>query len=175
MSLYEALFRRNPIWQSLAILLGIGEGSLFTTQVKRLRDMYLVKHKEEFTIRVFTRLGGDNRDEYSHTIVALRQHRGYIRDWDEAADATYATFEYRFPYDVSEPNLADTFYRLQGGEYTEPLKKFRALIDRMETSNPTTDPELARAFEIKRRLKAEIAAPPELDEHGNPKPKIIKI
>lgn len=174
MSLYEALFSRNSIWQSLSVVLGIGEGTLFPTEVRRLRDLYLVRQDEGFTIRVFTRLGGGNRPDYLDTIVGLQQHPRYIRDWDETIDSTYATFEYQFP--PEELALAENLYQIQGGAYTEPLVKFSRLIDRMKSgADPDGDPELKRAIELGKHVAEQLDAPPELDEDGHPKPKIIEI
>jgi len=42
-----------------------------------------------------TRMGGGNRDDYADSIAELQAHPGFLRDYDDSFDCTYANFVYR--------------------------------------------------------------------------------
>lgn len=58
------------------------------------------RKKQDFskqTISVYTRVGGGNRDSYEKEITELRKMKGYIEDYDDDFDCTFATFVYEVP------------------------------------------------------------------------------
>lgn len=48
-------------------------------------------------ICIFTQAGGGNREEYAEAIEEMRQMEGYLRDYDDKGDPTYATFVFTVP------------------------------------------------------------------------------
>jgi len=53
--------------------------------------------KNKRQISVYTRVGGGNREEYTEAISELRKMTGYITDYDDDFDSTYATFVFDIP------------------------------------------------------------------------------
>jgi len=53
------------------------------------------KHKN--TIKVYTRVGGNNRESYREEIQELRNMPEYVTDEDDEFDSTYATFIFKIP------------------------------------------------------------------------------
>lgn len=90
MSLYNMLFGTN---EDTPVLLGIIEVNkeYFT----RFRDIELTKAGE--VIRVFTRIGGEYRKVYKETWQKIRNHKLYIKDYDDSFDETYAYIEFSVP------------------------------------------------------------------------------
>ena len=92
MSFYNMLHGTNPLAGPLLGLLG------FTPdQFGRLRDVYLVEHEGDLRIAVFTRCGGGNRESYQSVFDWAETQPGYIRDYDDDYDCTYATIEFAIP------------------------------------------------------------------------------
>jgi hypothetical protein len=52
---------------------------------------------DQDVICVFTRVGGGNREDYQAEIDELRLMPGYIEDFDDMFDPTFATFVYKVP------------------------------------------------------------------------------
>ena len=48
-------------------------------------------------ICVYTRVGGGNRENYQVEIDAMRSMEGYLTDYDDDFDCTFATFEFTVP------------------------------------------------------------------------------
>lgn len=90
MSLYNMLFGTN---EDAPVLLGMIEVN--KEYFDRFRDVELIKAGE--VIRVFTRLGGGNREDYKETWQKIRNHKLYIKDYDDSFDETYAYIEFRVP------------------------------------------------------------------------------
>jgi hypothetical protein len=59
----------------------------------RFRDCFATDGK----IKVFTRLGGGNREDYQAEIDILRAMPEYVTDYDDEFDCTYATFVFKVP------------------------------------------------------------------------------
>lgn len=58
--------------------------------------------RKEFTkgkreISVYTRVGGENRESYEKEIQELRNTPGYVTDYDDDFDTTFATFVFEVP------------------------------------------------------------------------------
>ena len=62
------------------------------TEFPRFRDVFISKKKPK--IKVYTRTGGDNREEYEGIIALLE---GYLEDYDDGSDETYAYWVYQIP------------------------------------------------------------------------------
>ncbi len=90
MSLYNALFGIN---EEMPVLLGMLEVN--TEYFSRFRDVELMK--EGTIIRVFTRTGGGNRQDYKENWEQIRKHELYIKDYDDEFDNTYAYIEFKVP------------------------------------------------------------------------------
>jgi hypothetical protein len=95
MSLYNALFGENEEAPVLLGMLGVNK-EYFT----RFRDVDLIDNGEK--IQVFTRLGGGNREGYKETWNKIRNHKLYIRDYDDDFDCTYAYIEFNIPNKFKE-------------------------------------------------------------------------
>ncbi len=63
----------------------------------RLRDAWVERWDGQPVVRVYTRIGGGNREAYAEVIGILRGHRLYIKDEDDTLDSTYASFYFRAP------------------------------------------------------------------------------
>lgn len=95
MSLYNALFGKNEDKDVLLGMIGLTE-SFF----ERFRDIHLIK--QGTVIRVFTRLGGGNREDYEDTWEDITDHELYITDYDDDFDCTYAYIEFNIPEKFKE-------------------------------------------------------------------------
>jgi hypothetical protein len=90
--LYTMVLGRHPLAPQLLQCLGfISEEEVLL--IPRLRDVYLFPDE----IRILTRTGGGNRDDYLEPNEWLRDREGFTRDYDDAYDSTYAWWAYRWP------------------------------------------------------------------------------
>lgn len=69
-------------------------------KISRFRDCFLNKDGSEAII--YTRTGGNNRDDYLDSIRFLQGLPGYLGDEDDPYDATYAIFRYEIPEEFKE-------------------------------------------------------------------------
>lgn len=107
MSLYDITVGTHPAMTVLLHALGAtdeGKASL----IPRLRDVYL--YPEE--IRILTRTGGGNREEYETSNEWLRSFHNFLRDWDDEYDPTYAWWAYSWP-DAWRPQLQHMLETIQ--------------------------------------------------------------
>ena len=88
------LLGRHPIAGPLLYSLGF-ESEEEVRQIPRLRDVYLYDDE----IRILTRTGGGNRPDYEAENQALRERPGFLRDWDDAYDSTFAWWAFSWPDD----------------------------------------------------------------------------
>lgn len=166
MSLYNALFGRNPFAPLLLAMLHLEE-----VETGRFRDCYLARGtaqerqdlppeelaQKERRIVVFTRNGGGNRESYERQIELMRLHPEFVTDYDDDFDSTYATFEFRVPKEFgSEVQTLDEF---TGGEkpVEEPMKKFAKLIDDLKRGD-LRSPAAMRAAEVGKKIFDQINA-----------------
>lgn len=91
MSLYSAVFGENPAGQDLVDLLN----EVQPIQVGRYRDAWVERDGDTLAIRVHTRTGGGNREDYEDENGSLQDHPWYLRDADDDFDPTYADFYFR--------------------------------------------------------------------------------
>ena len=66
----------------------------------RYRDVSLWNNNTE--IRVLTRAGGGNREEYQVNINELKNNKYYLRDEDDDFDSTYAYIFFKVPTEYLE-------------------------------------------------------------------------
>ncbi len=64
----------------------------------RARDCWIERDTDgALRLRLYTRMGGGNRDDYAEMIEVLRRLPEYDADADEDFDSTYASFYFRVP------------------------------------------------------------------------------
>ncbi len=89
--LYTMVLGRHPLAPHLLQCLGFASEEEVLL-IPRLRDVYLFPDE----IRILTRTGGGNRDDYEQPNEWLRDRPGFARDFDDAYDSTYAWWAYRW-------------------------------------------------------------------------------
>lgn len=90
MSLYNTLFGMKEETPVLLGMIGVNK-----EYFSRFRDVELIDKGN--IIRVFTRLGGENRKNYQKKWEEIKNHTLYIRDYDDNFDETYAYIEFNIP------------------------------------------------------------------------------
>jgi len=94
MSLYNTMFGVNPYTPLLLGILGTDYRS-----VPRFRDAFV----QNGEIVIYTRTGGGNRETYdapdcqAPSNADLRKLPGFLRDYDDDFDSTFAYFHYAVP------------------------------------------------------------------------------
>lgn len=120
------LFGVNNLAPVLLKILGVDVGD-----IPRFRDCYL----DDGHIIIFTRTGGGNRDYYDYPDDCegpsnddLREIKGYVDDWDDSFDCTYAYFVYEFPEE-----WADDLKALEAQDESHtPSEKWKNLFAAMD-------------------------------------------
>ena len=122
--MYEMVCDINP--DAGRVLNLIGLDPTFLIEECRLRDVYLSKDKTKVVI--FTRIGGGNRESYSASIKRLKNFKGYIRNYDDDFDNTYASFEYQIPAN----KLTEVVAFLSSSDTTTGGEKLKQSLERLE-------------------------------------------
>ena len=122
--MYEMVCDINP--DAGRVLNLIGLDPTFLIKECRLRDVYLSKDKTKVVI--FTRIGGGNRERYSASIKRLKNFKGYIRDYDDNFDNTYASFEYQIPSN----KLIEVVAFLSSSDTTTGGEKLKQSLEKLE-------------------------------------------
>lgn len=149
MSLYNALFGRNPFAPPLLALV-----DLPIAQIPRFRDVTISEDRKR--VVVMTRTGGGNRETYESDNNLLAIHPRYVRDRDDEFDSTYAYFEFEIPEAAAKvveiicESIATS---------DRPLDKFEKLLGKMKAGNDD-DPEVKRALEVGRKIFETISEAP---------------
>ena len=91
MSLYSKLIEENKEADTLLQILGV-DREFFS----RYRDIYVNKDGKQ--IIVYTRLGGDNRPYYNDLYKRIRNHKLYVKDYDDEYDNTYSYIVFKVPF-----------------------------------------------------------------------------
>lgn len=152
MSLYNSMFGVNKEMPELLGMIGVN-----AEYFSRFRDVDLTN--KGTTIRVFTRLGGGNREYFQEIWNKIRKHELYIKDYDDDFDCTYAYIEFKVP-----ENYKETAKRMFKGEPKTFEEKFKKELEEMD--KPGT-----KAFETSERIVRQIV---NAIENGNGM-NIIKI
>lgn len=80
--------------------------SLHPFEVGRYRDAWVEHEGDSLLIRIHTRNGGGNREDYEAENESMAAHPWYVRDADDDFDRTYADFWFRVDLAVLEPDIA---------------------------------------------------------------------
>lgn len=148
MSLYNALFGRNPLSTFYLALL-----DLSVNDVGRFRDCFLQKTDEGDTrIVIFTRNGGGNREDYADTTATLQAHPEYVTDYDDDYDSTYASYVFKVPEKFIETVKA---FSERQDQNVDPGSRFKDLLDKMQAGK-NDDPAVKRALEVGKEILAPI-------------------
>ena len=184
MSLYNQLFGTNafmPVVVADVFGISIEEKNEATRDVlintlasiPRFRDAFINKNKE---LVIYTRTGGGNRPYFEMRVAGvnddykglfnsdLRKIPGYVRDYDDKEDATFASF-------IFTPKSAEVIEMLTAVDpsiYTakDPEERFLELIAAMKNPNPDPangDLRRATAFgeKLAATLKDKLDTPPD--------------
>src|SRR5688572_24926857 len=89
MGMYTLIHGENPASDKLLHILGLSRSS-----VGRFRDAWVQAGEAGLEIAVYTRNGGNNREEY---MPDFSDHPHYLRDVDDSFDNTYATIFFSVP------------------------------------------------------------------------------
>ena len=138
MSLYNNLFGENSESSVLLGMIGVNK-----EYFDRYRDVDLIENGTK--IRVFTRLGGGNREGYVETWDKIQNHELYIRDYDDDFDCTYAYIEFKIP-----EKFKDTAKKMFKGEPVSFSDKFNEHLEKMD--KPGTE-EYKKAKEIAQKIE----------------------
>lgn len=120
MSFYNTLLGMNEETPVLLGMIGVDK-----EYFDRFRDVEIIKNGT--VIRVFTRLGGGNREEYTKTWKKIKTHNLYIKDYDDDFDETYAYIEFNIPNEYKE-----TAKKMFKGEPLKFEEKFKKQLDEMQ-------------------------------------------
>jgi hypothetical protein len=135
MSLYNTLHGIESMAPVLLELLG-------NPVVPRFRDCYVGVVDGE-RIVIYTRTGGGNREGYEAENQALRTVPGFIRDYDDDFDSTFAYWVYEIPAEhretLEQVSLPAT-----------PREKFDSLLEALRTGKDT--PETKRANVVGKQI-----------------------
>jgi hypothetical protein len=114
----------------------------------RFRDCFVSdeEHPEyQDHIHIYTRTGGGNRDDYEAENDEMRSMDGFVTDFDDSFDCTYASWVFKVP-----EQWQDDFNKIKNGkileistEYKEQLNKvYPKLKDKFnEIFNPSDQNE----------------------------------
>lgn len=91
MSFYNMMFGKNPVSDLVLAIIGLKEND-----IERFRDCGI--DLEDDNIWVYTRTGGNNRDDYEN--LALVESPYYMYDRDDEYDSTYATYFFSIPEEI---------------------------------------------------------------------------
>jgi len=86
----------------------------------------------DYLIRIHTRNGGGNREDYIAEIESMRRHPWFVRDVDDDYDRTYADFYFRIPDDI-DPKLHEGLVSIA----QEPVNmgdRWKAVIEALKNS-----------------------------------------
>lgn len=106
MSLYAAVHGQNPVGPALVDLINERQA----IEVGRYRDAWVEHEGDDLLIRVHTRNGGGNREDYDDP--SIQAHPWYVRDEDDDYDCTYADYWFRPPLAEITPDVAKTLVAL---------------------------------------------------------------
>lgn len=137
MSFYNKLFNENEDFAPLLGMLKVNK-EFFS----RFRDIELTTNGT--IIRVFTRLGGGNREYFQETWKKIQNHELYLKDYDDDFDDTYAYIEFKVPKEFE-----DTTKKMFKGEPVSFKDKFEKELEDM--NKPGTE-AYKRAEEIANML-----------------------
>jgi len=116
MSLYNLLFGINSHMPILLATLGLKEND-----VERLRNVF--SSEDGKTIQIYTRTGGNNREDYPN--LTMRKVPGWQGSEDDDFDNTYCTDTFQVPAEFADDvkNLSDVLTHGLRAEFVQHLAK----------------------------------------------------
>lgn len=102
-------------------------------EIPRLRDCYPSKDGE--IIVVYTRAGGNNREEYEEDLEVLYNKDNFVGDYDDEFDNTYMSLEFT-PLPEWKEELASIVSNHPEVSSTG-TEKFQALLAELKKKSPT--------------------------------------
>jgi hypothetical protein len=161
MSLYGLLFGRNPASRLLLAMLNLEE-----PDVGRFRDCYLRRGdvadselppeelaKKPLRIVIYTRNGGGNREDYEGATSLLQALPGYLTDYDDDFDCTYASYEFEVPEAFKA--TAEELASLGAESSVSPEEKCKTLIENLQKQD-SNDPTVRHAMAVGKAMFAKI-------------------
>ncbi len=92
----------------------------------RFRDCFLAdeEHPEyDNHIHIYTRVGGGNRSSYAEEISEMRAMPGYVTDFDDSFDSTFASFVFEIP-----ERFMDDYSKILSGKLTETSAEYQSAL-----------------------------------------------
>jgi hypothetical protein len=108
MSLYAMVHGTNDLGPALVQFLQ----QVYPFEVGRYRDAWVEADGDTLLIRIHTRNGGGNREDYEPENASMQAHPWYVRDADDDFDCTYADFYFKPPLAEIHPDTASTLVEL---------------------------------------------------------------
>ena len=132
-SMFNAVAGFSPTAQTALILLDIFSKTQLEAEVPRFRDAFI--DPDKMVVVLMTRTGGGNRAEYAEANEALTKRPGFIRDYDDDFDSTFAYWEYELNEEAKltlEKRIAETRDdpRMEGF-FERPMDRFKRLVEEM--------------------------------------------
>ena len=121
MNLYNMVNRVNPAAFFILPMLG-----KHPDEYPRFRDCFTAdeEHPEyDNFIHIYTRVGGGNREYYQEEIEELRATDGYVTDFDDNFDSTFATFVFGVP-----EQFKDDFSKALSGQIKETSLEYQNIL-----------------------------------------------
>jgi len=116
MSFYNIVFGKNPRGEIILKTLGLSKGD-----TGRYRDCFVADGE----IAVYTRNGGNNREDY---MPDFSEHPNFLRDEDDEFDSTYATIYFSFP-----EQYATDLALLDDGVPFNPSQRWLDMLESLKT------------------------------------------
>lgn len=130
MSLFNLVTGTDPLAPYVLAMLGLPSKE-FMKIVPRFRDAYLVSDGPYLAL--MTRTGGGNRDDYETENQRLREIPGFVKDFDDDFDSTYAHWWYKVPEEHTA-HATDLIQKVKeaGRRLTTPMERFKEAIKTLE-------------------------------------------
>ena len=133
MSMYNIMNKgSNENAHEILNMIGLTEND-----IPRYRDVSLWNNNTE--IRVITRVGGGNRQDYQEEINTLKQNEFYLKDIDDDFDSTYAYIFFKVPTECLE-TVKDmkTDERTIKQKTDDSIKEFEKMTPEELSNHPLT-------------------------------------
>lgn len=104
-------------------------------KIPRFRDAYIICDEQPYHLVIMTRTGGGNRDDYSESNEWLRSLPGFVKDYDDDFDSTFAHWVYVIPEkfkDVVDKTVKNG--KEAGWTFPSPMKRFEESLAAMTLS-----------------------------------------
>lgn len=151
--MYSMVSGSNPVAPYLLEMVGIQPGLC-----GRYRDCAILPDGDGHLVVILTRNGGGNREDHQEAHEYLAGQPGYLRDYDEAFDETYASYEFSWKKQatpafktigLSEELMPFAEEKLvaEQGFLEKPMERYRRLIESI------SDPESEEGKAVMERTK----------------------